>query len=172
MLLVAIIWLAVVSAYIHVTFGLFGVQHAFLDAVPYGFLLGTTFIPIGLAWLIESRETKKERGILSTFDEKINVKQVEIARLYQLIDVERQEIHQLMVDHYTQEGVPLPVYVDNQGIIHAPEAFQKDVHEHVDDIMENITDDANLCIARDALLYYFLEHGFPKKEQEENNGKE
>ena len=101
----------------------------------------------------------------NTIDSQLSQKQAEMKRLSELMDVQRQEIHQLMVEHYTREGVSLPVYVDVAGIVHAPEAFKKEVYEFVDRIMENIMTDENLCRAREALEYFYMEHGVPRKKE-------
>ncbi len=67
-----------------------------------------------------------------------------------------------MRNHYIHEGAPIPFYIDRKGIIHAPDAFRKNVAEHVDRIMEEISKDENLCVARNALEFFFEETGLPE----------
>lgn len=87
-----------------------------------------------------------------------------IDSLYKQIDEIRDKIWKTVQDEHVAMESPIPFCVDRKGIIHAPGPFNHNINETVDEIMENITEDKNLCIIREALGFYFGENGLPEND--------
>jgi hypothetical protein len=101
----------------------------------------------------------------SNADNQIADLQDEIKDHYTQIEQLINQIDYLYKGRNIEEEAPIPYCVDTKGILHAPEAFKRNIRDAVKDIVKDV--EKNKKIIEDALMVYIFDNGYPKDIQEQ-----